>query len=403
MIKSFNSILMSNVFVAAIKFLILYLIILFGTTEDVGVYSYGLAIVSPIFLLSSLKIKSIVITEGAKYENSEYLMAIIFFSLITLIFSSAFIMFFEANYEIIIVTVLLAIQKAAENIKYFFHGIFTRNFELRKVAKAQNITYLLSFVVFFISYYLTNELIYSLSFYVLSYIGSVIIEIILMKSVESINTKKIFSFKNIYKIFLTSFPLSFSSFIGSFTIQLPRYFIRNYYDLSLLGIFSSLSYVLVIINLFANSLSQVFLPKLKQYANNDIKKFNKIVLLLCSIGFFGGLLFTIINVLIGKPIINIVFGEIYGEYHFVLILLSVSITIQLTGVFIGTGLIAQKIYKFHSSIYFVNLITVGLTSSILIPKYALEGAAISLLIGNVVTLIFYLIVYIKYFKGDEND
>src|SRR5699024_7217354 len=154
---------------------------------------------------------SIVITEGAKYENSEYLMAIIFFSLITLIFSSAFIMFFEANYEIIIVTVLLAIQKAAENIKYFFHGIFTRNFELRKVAKAQNITYLLSFVVFFISYYLTNELIYSLSFYVLSYIGSVIIEIILMKSVESINTKKIFSFKNIYKIFLTSFPLSFSS------------------------------------------------------------------------------------------------------------------------------------------------------------------------------------------------
>src|SRR5699024_5716636 len=115
------------------------------------------------------------------------------------------------NNEIILVTLLLAFQKLFENIKYFYHGIFTRNQNLNKVAKAQNYSYFISFLIFIVAYFLLNNLVLSLALYVLTFIGSIFIETTLMKSVEKFKFQRV-SIVNISNIFLTSLPLSFSSF-----------------------------------------------------------------------------------------------------------------------------------------------------------------------------------------------
>ena len=117
MIGTIRKILFSNVFVAGIKFLILYTIILFGTVEDVGIYSYALAIVSPLFLFSSLKIKTIVVTEESKYKNIEYLTSLFVLSFFTVIITALIIFITESNVTIIIITLLLALQKLFDAFK----------------------------------------------------------------------------------------------------------------------------------------------------------------------------------------------------------------------------------------------------------------------------------------------
>src|SRR5699024_8593133 len=114
----------------------------------------------------------------------------------------------------------------------------------------------------------------------------------------------------------------FSSFIGSLTTQFPKYVIRIYNDVFLLGIFSSISYFLVIVTLLATSISQVFLPKLKEFAMSDIDRFKESVKKLCTIGFSIGIIFTIITFFFGERTIHLVLGETYAEFSSVLLILS---------------------------------------------------------------------------------
>lgn len=397
MIGTIRKILFSNVFVAGIKFLILYTIILFGTVEDVGIYSYALAIVSPIFLFSSLKIKTIVVTEGSKYKNIEYLTSLFVLSFFTVIITAIIVFITESNVTIIIITLLLALQKLFENIKYFYHGLFTRSGNLKQVAKAQNLSYFLSFIIFFGIFVIYNNLIISIIFYVLTFVFTLFIEMSISNNIEKIKFEKI-KFNKLVIIFTTSLPLSFSSFIGSLTTQFPRYVIRIYDDIILLGIFSSISYILVVVNLLATSISQVFLPNLKHSATTNINQFKRSVTKLCLIGLSIGVLFTIMTIFFGESIISLVFGDEYAEYSIVLLILSISVTFQLTGVFIGTSLTALKIYKMHSIIHIIGFSIVIITSLILIPEYSIYGAAFALLIGNVITFTAYILIYILYIR-----
>lgn len=397
MIGTIRKILYSNVFIAGIKFLILYTIILVGTVEDVGIYSYALAIVSPLFLFSSLKIKTIVVTEGARFKNIEYLTSLIIFSVLTVIIAALIIFITENNITIILITLLLAFQKLFENIKYFYHGVFTRGGHLEKVAKAQNWSYFLSFLFFLIGFLISKDLVLSISLYVLIFILTLFIEISINNNIERINFKKI-EINKLILIFTTSLPLSFSSFIGSLTTQFPKYIIRIYDDVFLLGIFSSISYFLVVVTLIATSISQVFLPKLKKLSSTNINEFKKNVTKLCAIGFTIGISFTTITLLFGEKIIYLVFGNTYAEYSNVLLILSISVTFQLTAVFIGTSLTALKIYKMHSIIYTIGFLIVIITSLILIPEYSIYGAAFSLLLGNFIIFIIFLFIYIFYIR-----
>lgn len=64
-------------------------------------------------------------------------------------------------------------------------------------------------------------------------------------------------------IFLAGLPLGIVQLLNSYNILIPRYVIENILDVKLVGVFASISYLLTIIDLFMNAISQNIIVRIK--------------------------------------------------------------------------------------------------------------------------------------------
>lgn len=397
--KNFSFAFMSNIISSACKFLILLLIIKLGNPSEVGVYNYALIISAPIFLFTSLKIRSIQVTNN-EYKFNEYYSLIIMLNIIVLCLVTIFSLLIEKNitaYSIII----LSIIKVLDNLKEVIYGLYQKYENLKLVGISVIINNVFNLLTFAITYYLSKNLIISL---IIMLITSVVIftlyDLRILKKIYNTTLKLILNKKNLFTLLLLALPLSISSSLGSLTTSIPRIFLKNIYGEFYLGIFSAIAYILVLANLFANSISQVFLPRLSKYFyQKNICEFKKLANKLISIGFFIGLFTFLISLLFGKIILKIGFGKIYSEYYMVLIILSIGLLFLLSGVFTGTILTSTGNYRVHYKISIISLTFTIIFSFLTINKYDIYGTAFTIMCSQIITFICYMYFYHRLKKG----
>src|SRR5699024_10635107 len=188
--------------------------------------------------------------------------------------------------------------------------------------------------------------------------------------------------KIVYTIFLTGIPLGIVQLLNSYNILVPRYVIESILSVKMVGIFASISYLLTIIDLFMNALSQNIIVNVKNNIENGnfikLKRFiNKgvfIVSLVLVLVLIIPIYFT------SKPIINIVYGEMYAEHSDIFNIVAISIIFNFQGWIFDTVLMAFKVYKIQLVTSIITLLISVATSLVMISNYGLLGAAISVVI-----------------------
>ncbi|RIL83576.1 hypothetical protein BUY80_17545, partial [Staphylococcus equorum] len=144
-------------------------------------------------------------------------------------------------------------------------------------------------------------------------ISVLFIDKLIIKSNFGITFNFVLDYKKIKDIIILSIPLAFSSALGSLNTGIPRILLEKFFGQYTLGIFSTIAYILVIGSLFANSISQVFLPKLRRlFKEKNKKEFEMLTKKMVSIGVLMGLIALLTSITIGKFILSLVFGSEYG-------------------------------------------------------------------------------------------
>src|SRR5699024_3432286 len=107
---------------------------------------------------------------------------------------------------------------------------------------------------------------------------------------------------------------------------LPRYFIENFLGKEEIGYFASVAYLLVIFNLFANSISQYFLPGLSNLIKaGKYKQFQRYLFLKMNIStLLIGITLLIIFAIFGEYILLLVYGEEYTHLKNLMILIGIA-------------------------------------------------------------------------------
>ncbi|MBO3078327.1 oligosaccharide flippase family protein [Mammaliicoccus vitulinus] len=397
--KNFSFAFISNIISSACKFLILLLIVKLGTPSEVGIYNYALIISAPVFLFTSLKIRSIQVTNN-NYKFNEYYSLIIILNIIALLIIVIISLIIERNivaYSIIILSTI----KVLDNLKEVIYGLYQKHENLKLVGISIIINNIFNLIIFSIVYYSTADLIMSLTMmFLISILVFLLYDLRVLK--KNYNTKLEF---NIYKndffaILILAIPLSISSSLGALNTSIPRIILKNTNGEFYLGIFSAIAYILVLANLFANSISQVFLPRLSKYFHqNNVEEFNKLANKLLVIGFIIGILTFLITLFFGKLILNIGFGEIYSEYYLVLIILSIGLLFLLSGVFAGTVITSTGNYKVHYKITTISLVFTVILSILTIEKFSIYGTAFTIMFSQIVTFICYMYFFVRLKRG----
>jgi len=192
------------------------------------------------------------------------------------------------------------------------------------------------------------------------------------------------------KIFLYSIPLLIPSLLGTFIGSINKYFLQFYHDSSAVAIYSIGLKVSMILGLIGLSFRQAWLPYAFSISDNENaqKKYNQMFKVFLFIFFTVGALIIVF----AKPLILLISNKDYLSAKGILGYLCLSsILINLSGSFFNLGILIKKKTSYLLLAYLLGIFVNLVLNFILVPRYSIIGAGISLVSGHflITMLLFY--------------
>jgi O-antigen/teichoic acid export membrane protein len=169
-------------------------------------------------------------------------------------------------------------------------------------------------------------------------------------------------------------PLGIVSMLISYNHAVPRYFLEAYHDETALGYFSAIAYLPVAITILVEALGQAALPKLAKYYEGELGKYWRSLLMLFATATGVGCLGVFASILIGEPLLSLVYRPEYGRFIDVLVLVMVLGLLEALCSVLGVGLMAARVLRYQVPVLIIVLSTSMLAGWWLIPQHAIKGA-----------------------------
>lgn len=383
--KNLSWTLLGNIIYVATQWGMITAIAKLGSVKMVGQFSLGLAITAPIIFFANMKLRTVQVTDfNNEYNFKEFLSLRIITSLFALLITLLTVLLLGYSLETSILIILIGMSKCIESIGDIVYGVLHKNEKMDLIGKSQILKGVLTLICFVIILYFTNNLIYAVLAMCIVWIITLVF-LDFKKAAHFLEKTTVIKSNNIRKILILSFPLGLLQMLVSLNTNIPRFILERYSSLEMVGYFSALSYILVAGNTVINALAQSVMPKLsKYYSKDNISSFTKLLRNLIVLGTLLGAFGVLVCLLFAKKILNLFYTEEYGIYSDVLILLMVVATFNYIGWFIECGLNAAKLFAFQAYIALLGLAMTAICSLIIIPKYGILGATITLLITSFV-------------------
>jgi O-antigen/teichoic acid export membrane protein len=191
-----------------------------------------------------------------------------------------------------------------------------------------------------------------------------------------------FDRRELRRLMMLGLPLGWVATLASLNVNIPRYFLQHYLGLADQGIFASLAYLVVAINLVVAALSVSVTTRLARlFADRDHRQFVRLLTKLSMLGVLIMVVGVPLTFLVGRPLLTLLYRREYAE-HVGLLALFVGIAGLVTiAAFLFCGLTAARSFRAQVPVYFAAML-IGLAgSALLVPRCGLIGAGIALLLS----------------------
>lgn len=384
--KSFACYLLGNILFGVSQWLIILLIIKLGTSIELGVYTYGIAVIAPLILFMSFGFNTLIVTDNY-LEKQTMVMLRCYCLVVTLLFYSAIIAFFtnltHTSFLLLIVVAVSKLAEAALDINFAYLIKLQKYGEIGLYKISMTCIQLILLIICYIYFH-------SLTMAVFLY--SVIILIMFIR----LNIKHLFraiSWSVSLKLLKLGLPLSITLALSSLNTNIPKYILESVSTIENVGIFSSLLVIYSAGNTLFFSIYNYFLPKVVE-KKSDTSYLWKVLLTIL------GLLFTtqLILILVGTNNLSVILQTLFTSSY-------VHLQKEFMNVIVGSIFVYASILfdlfinAYQKYIYntFIQLLSVGLvaiTSIVLIPYFEIYGATLAFLIFGITVSITKLIISI---------
>jgi len=276
--------LTGNAVYGACQWAILIVFSKFGSPEIVGEFVLGLAICTPLMMLAHLELRSVEATDARhQYNLEDYLALVLLTSLISLVFIAGIVWLAGYGLRLGAIILLIGAFKLFENVSFVFYGFFQKTERMSFFSTSLILKGVLSVLLVAISMYSNGSLLWSVVF-LAGVWGAVLIAYDIrgarkivagdnpgtgsnpeIRSIRSDGIRPNWDVPVLKDIFTLCAPLGMASAIASLDVNIPRYLMERHLNLSALGIFSAMAYMVVIGGRFVVTLMHAFMPRLARY------------------------------------------------------------------------------------------------------------------------------------------
>ncbi|MEB5677410.1 polysaccharide biosynthesis C-terminal domain-containing protein [Mammaliicoccus sciuri] len=387
-----------NLVVAFVKWLILIIIVRSSNPQDVGYYTFAIAITAPFILFINMRLRLRFIVENLDFSVIKKLRSVLNIICIVVIFIVAYIFYSEYIYYILII----GFSKILDLNSEVYYAVLHKKEKYKTISQMMISKSILIILAFSFSLFITKNVIISLIIQVvIQGMFLYIIERRSLKHLEFSNFK--YPWKVYLNVFLIGLPLGFVQLLNSYNILIPRYIIEHKLTLDLVGIFASISYLLTIVDLFMNAISQNIIieikNKVKTKSFEDLENFLRKKVSLISITL--GLILIFMIHLFGTSVLVIVYGEQYEDYGYLLTILSISFIFNFQSWIYDTTIMAFEAYRLQLISSIITLLVSIVISYFLISNYGIAGASISIVIITLTQSLLKRIILINMLKKEK--
>lgn len=344
--------------------------------EQLGIFSLAMSISNVGFTIAAWGIRNYQVSDVThKYSDTEYLYTRVLTSIIAFLGVVAFAFICKYSGRQRMVIALYMLFRIGEALIDVFHGMFQQRERMDVVGKSFMLRGVFNFLVFVAVLYVTNNIIWAI-------IGNVATTAVVMVTWDynhakslgiQTNQKELMQLK---ALMWECMPLAVQQALFNAYATIPRFFLERIHGEALLGIYSSITTPVVIIQAMANF---VMVPYATQIAKNVSEK-NKGALVRSIFIVFGtitgmGLLAAIFFSLFGEYGLTLLFGKEVGQEHRVLLPSIGAIILVAYDSFLNIILI---VFRQKKALVFANICSVAFSvmwAESIITKYSLSGTS----------------------------
>lgn len=364
-----------------------------GSAEMLGVYTYSVAVISPLIILSQLNMKGFVVTDAiSRYKYSEYFTTRM--SMTVVLFSCSIIYIVFSNKESMLFWVLLLVLvfKCIESMSDILNA-FQQKSEKMSIVGISNILrgcLLLASVGF--SLFVLDSLVSGLI--LVSITWSFVFIFFDIFNLKKLNIKLTLDKQKSYAIIRECFPLGLIGALVSIGLYVPSYVIESNYGYKEVGVFMALMYFLQIGRLFIGSIVQAIAPKVSRICVGNTKSsITELALILIFSGALISILFIVFMSYLGEHLLLLIYGEEFVQYVNVLLLIIYASSIGFINQFMGILLTSMRSFKKMLLAQLIQVLTVLYICVMYVPTHGLIAAAYSVIAGSSILFVFNLFVF----------
>jgi O-antigen/teichoic acid export membrane protein len=403
---NFSWTILGNLVYGISQILLFGLISKLSTPEILGQYTLGIAIVTPTMMFANLQLRTLQATDaGERYRFRDYFELRCLTVVVSLVFLAILALygpFGSAKGGIIF---LVGLAKAIEAISDLFYGALQQRECLERIAKSMVYRSILSLLTFALLFNISQ----SLPIACLGLVGSALFVLF------AYDVRSPFRFFKDYQVgadgvvdrlqgaiklwmrpswtvlgelFKVALPVGVVIMLLSLCSNIPRYFIEGYWGSRDLGIFAALSYVPISGVIVVSACGQSALPRLaRYYACADVKRFQKLTVQLLGIALALGSTGYIGALLVGKPLLSLLYSSEYAEQSLLFSRLMLWGGLHYAASLMGSAAAAAQYFRSSLALAAFRTLVTIVTSWLFIQHQGLQGAVLSLVVDETVQLI----------------
>ena len=361
-------------------------------TEDYGIFTYVLSLVTIFTLFSDIGLTNILTRELTKKTDTrnEYfstaLIVKLAFLLATIILIAIFAPLISKFEEAKPLIMIVAFTVIFDSLRTFFYSIIRSQNKMEMEAGLNIIAEIITTVIVLVVFYkYPNIKALAYSFLVGNTIGLLVTVIFLRDYLVGtfINFRK----SLVKPIIEASWPFAIMGIFGVLMTNIDSVIIAFYSNPHILGLYAAAQRPISLLYILPGFLSAGLFPFISRFSyGQEKKKLSVIIEKSILISLAIALPITVGGIIVAKPLINVSFGYEFIEAALTFQILLLSLLIIFPGAMLNDLILAEDKQKIFIRSSFFGAMTNIILDLVLIPIYGIAGSAIAtvsaLLIAN---------------------
>jgi len=383
--SNFRWTLTGNVVYSACQWGMISTLAKLGDAALVGRFALGLAITAPIFMFSNLQLRGVQATDArSDFDFADYFTLRLMTTAVGLVLVCAIARFGGFDPTTAWVLLLLGVSKAIESLSDVIAGLLQKEERLDRVAISLMIRGVCSLLAFAVTFRTLHSLLAAVAALVLVWLSVYVFYDLRQAHLLVRHSPRFFALRptRLRRLALLSAPLGIVMTLVSLNVNLPRYLLERATGPADLGVFASLAYLLVAVNLIVNALGQSVVSRLARlFADGEVRGFHRILNRLLAFAAMILLLGVPLAHLVGGRLLTVLYRPEYGRQNSLFVLLVATAGVSSLASYLGYGMTAARVFRRQVPVIGAATCTTAACSLLLIPRFGSSGAAVALLIG----------------------